>query len=110
MKAGNGSVHNTGGTSRGALQGWSGLASALGIILLVLAIFYVWLRVQQVRDGYRLAEFQVEQREQYDLHRKLELEWSSLHDPAYLERLGRNRLGLSPPHADQQFFVPRSRK
>lgn len=94
----------------GLFRRWSLLASALGVVLLLLAVFYVWLRVQQVKDGYALAQYQAEYRELYDLHRKLELEWSSLHDPSYLEQLGRNRFGLKPPQADQQFFMPRSGK
>ncbi len=76
----------------------------------MLAMVYVWLHVQQTRAGYRLAKFQVEYHELYNLHRKLQLEWASLHDPAYLSLLGRNRLGLSPPRANQQIFMPRCKK
>ena len=103
-------VQTQAGLHPGVFRRWSLLASALGVVLLLFAVLYVWLRVQQVKDGYALARYQAEYREQYDLHRKLELEWSSLHDPSYLEQLGRNRFGLKPPQADQQFLMPRSGK
>jgi len=72
---------------------------------LVGAIFYVWLTMQQVHNGYRLARLYEQHEALLALERKLRLEWCRFQDPNQLEDLGKNRFGLMPPRQDQKILV-----
>lgn len=94
----------TGGTSR--LGGvYLLLACCLGVGFTVGAIFQVWLYIQQVQNGYRLAKLYVEYEQALAIKRKLRLEWVRFEDPFQLEELGRTHFGLSPPSGDQKLFI-----
>lgn len=91
---------------RGAgTTGWLFLCGILGVSLLVLAIFYVWLYVQQVQGGYKLAKLQERQEKLLAVQRKLRLESSRFEDPTKLEEIGRDRYGLAPPRPDQKLLA-----
>ena len=89
----------------GRFKLWLFAGGVLGAIFVVCAIFYVWLYIQQVQNGYRLAKICEENELHSTLQRKLRLEWSRFSDPYRLEEIGRNQLGLGPPRPDQKRVV-----
>ena len=86
---------------------WVWLASAivLGVVLVTCAIFYVWLYVQQIQNGYRLSKTYEENEILSTVHRKLTIEWSRFQDPQRLEEIGRNQFSLAPPRPDQKVVM-----
>ena len=92
---------------RGSLHMGAWLVSAvfLGVVFVFCAIFYVWLYVQQVQNGYRLAKIFEENELHSMVHRKLKLEWSRFRDPYRLEEIGRSQFGLAPPRPDQKVMM-----
>jgi uncharacterized protein HemX len=82
------------------------LASVLGAVFILGAVFYIWLYVQQVQNGYRLANLHDEYEQLVTVQRKLRLEWSRFQDPHHLEQLGHKDFGLNPPRSDQKLLVP----
>lgn len=86
---------------------WCGLvvSALLGISLVTCAIFYVWLYIQQVQNGYRLAKIYEENELQCTVQRKLKLEWARFRDPNWLEEIGQNQFGLAPPRPDQKVLM-----
>jgi hypothetical protein len=87
------------------LTGWIVATVFLGISFVGGSIFYVWLYMQQVQNGYRLAKLYEQHEALLALERKLRLEWCRFQDPNQLEELGRNRFGLGPPRQDQKILV-----
>ena len=81
-------------------------AGALGTAFILGAVFYIWLYVQQVQNGYRLASLHGEYEQLVTVQRKLRLEWSRFQDPHHLEELGQTQFGLNPPRPDQKLSVP----
>jgi hypothetical protein len=81
------------------------LAGALGTVFILGAVFYVWLYVQQIQNGYRLSSLHGEYEQLVTVQRKLRLEWSRFQDPHHLEELGRKQFGLNPPKSDQKLSV-----
>jgi cell division protein FtsL len=84
---------------------WLVSSVLLGILFVGCAVFYVWLYVQQVQNGYLLAKIYSENELQTSVQRKLKLEWSRFRDPNRLEELGRNKFGLAPPRPDQKVLM-----
>ncbi len=84
---------------------WLSSAALLGIVFVLCAIFYVWLYVQQVQNGYHLAKLYEENELHSSVQRKLRLEWSRFRDPTRLEEIGRSHFGLTPPRPDQKVLV-----
>jgi hypothetical protein len=89
----------------GALRGWIVVTSFLVVTFVGGAIFYVWLYMQQIQNGYRLAKLYEQHEALLAIERKLRLEWCRFQDPNQLEDLGRNRFGLGPPRQDQKILV-----
>ena len=89
----------------GGLWVWLSLSGILGFAFVAGAIFYVWMYIQQVQNGYHLSNL----REEYDkllaIQRKLRLEWVRFEDPFKLEEVGRSQFGLNPPKSDQKFLM-----
>ncbi len=94
-------------TQRGAssLRGWILLNIVLGAFFAVASIFYVWLYMRQIQNGYRLAKLYQQQEELLAFERKLRLECCQFQDPFQLEEQGRNQFGLAPPRPDQKVIV-----
>jgi hypothetical protein len=88
--------------SRAGMKAWIFLAGVLGVVFVLGAVFFVWLYVQQVQNGYRLANLYDEYEQLFSVQRKLRLEWSRFQDPHHLEELGRKEFGLNPPRPDQK--------
>ncbi len=88
--------------SRAGMKAWILLAGVLGIVFVLGAVFFIWLYVQQVQNGYRLANLHEEYEQLVTVQRKLRLEWSRFQDPHHLEELGRKDFGLNPPRPEQK--------
>ncbi len=86
---------------------WAWLTSAilLGAVFVICAVFYVWLYVQQIQNGYRLSKAYEASELLSNVQRKLTIEWSRFRDPQRLEEIGRNQFGLAPPRADQKVVM-----
>ncbi len=88
-----------------SLRGWILLNIVLGVFFAVASIFYVWLYMRQIQNGYRLAKLYQQQEELLAFERKLRLECCQFQDPFQLEEQGRNQFGLAPPRPDQKVIV-----
>ncbi len=86
---------------------WTWLASAiiLGVVFVASAIFYVWLYVQQIQNGYRLSKIYEESELLSTVQRKLTIEWSRFRDPQRLGEIGQNQFSLAPPKSDQKVVM-----
>jgi len=84
---------------------WLASAIILGAVFVVCAVFYVWLYVQQIQNGYRLSRVYEEGELLSTVQRKLTLEWSRFRDPQRLGEIGRNQFGLAPPRPDQKVVM-----
>ncbi len=91
----------------GSVQIWVWLTSAifLGTVFVGCAVFYVWLYVQQIQNGYRLSKIYEENELHTTVQRKLTIEWSLFRDPQRLGEIGRNQFGLAPPRPDQKVIM-----
>jgi len=92
---------------RSSVRIWAWLASAifLCVVFVICAVFYVWLYVEQIQNGYRLSKAYEESELLSNVQRKLTIEWSRFRDPQRLEEIGRNQFGLSPPKPDQKVVM-----
>jgi hypothetical protein len=90
--------------SRG-LHWWLLCSAGLGLLFVMGAVFYVWLYMQQVQNGYQLARQYVEHEKLLAVQRKLRLEWCRLQDPFQLEEMGSKQFGLAPPKPDQKLLM-----
>ena len=84
---------------------WLGSAILLGVVLVTCAIFYVWLYVQQIQNGYRISRTYEESELLSTVHRKLTIEWSRFQDPQRLAEIGRNQFSLGPPKPEQKVVM-----
>jgi len=84
---------------------WLVSAAFLGVVFVTCSIFYVWLYVQQVQNGYRFAKLYEENELHSTVQRKLKLEWSRFRDPYRLEEIGRNQFGMAAPRPDQKIWM-----
>ncbi len=86
---------------------WAWLASAvfLGAVFVICAVFYVWLYVQQIQNGYRLSKIYEEGELYSTVQRKLTIEWSRFRDPQRLGEIGLNQFGLASPRPDQKVMM-----
>ncbi len=105
MKPGSDFAFQQKGPASAHLGAWLVSAVFLGVTFVLCAIFYVWLYVEQVQDGYHLAKIYEENELHRTVQRKLKLEWSRFRDPTRLEDIGRKDFGLAPPRPDQKVLV-----
>jgi hypothetical protein len=84
---------------------WLGAAIFLGAVFVVCAVFYVWLYVEQIQNGYRLSKAYEESELLSSVQRKLTIEWSRFRDPQLLGEIGRNQFNLAPPRPDQKVVM-----
>lgn len=79
---------------------------ALWVVLVtLLALFYVWSRVQVIQLGYELNTLK---RQNEDIGKQisnLELDIAKLKSPKRLEEVARKELGMQPPAAEQIVLV-----
>jgi len=91
--------------SHGGLWKWLVVVGTLATVFACAAVFYVWLSVERVQNGYRLANLHDEYEQLLSVQRKLRVEWVRLQDPFYMEEVGRMQLGLCPPKPDQKITL-----
>lgn len=70
-------------------------------LLILYAVFTVWMRLSIVRTSYRIDESERMIRSLSQAKEKLELKLASKRSPSRLELLARTRFKLAPPRADQ---------
>src|SRR5271157_1961092 len=84
---------------------WLASAIFLGALFVTCSVFYVWLYVQQIQNGYRLSKSYEESELYSTVQRKLTIEWSRFRDPQRLGEIGQNQFGLAPPRPDQKVVM-----
>ncbi len=84
---------------------WLASAIVLGAVFVVCAVFYVWLYVQHVENGYQLSQMCRECELLSTVQRKLTLEWTQFQDPQWLAQMGRDQFGLAPPGPGQKVVM-----
>ena len=87
------------------IEAWLATAIFLGAAFVLCAVFYVWLYVQHVENGYHLSKMCEECELLSTVQRKLTLEWTQFQDPQWLEEIGRDRFGLAPPGPGQKVVM-----
>ncbi|MDR3555577.1 MAG: hypothetical protein P4L55_12545 [Syntrophobacteraceae bacterium] len=93
------------GQSPARIGPWLAAAIMLGAAFVICAVFYVWLYVQHVENGYHLSKMCEECELLSTVQRKLTLEWTQFQDPQWLAQIGRDRFGLAPPGPDQKVVM-----
>ncbi len=78
----------------------------VGLCLVGLVWFHVWLRLQVVRMGYVLSSTTKLHRQIEHENRELKVELATLTSPDRLEVMARRRLGLVPPEKGQVIVLP----
>ncbi len=78
----------------------------LGLILVGVALFHVWLRLQVVHMGYVLSTTSKLQSQLEQEQRELKVELATLMSPDRLEAMARKRLGLAAPEKGQVIVLP----
>lgn len=74
-------------------------------IVLAVAIFFVWSRIQVVNLAYDISSLEGRLRGLQQETQRLRLEAASLRSPARIERVAMNRLGLRLPASEQVVTV-----
>lgn len=64
-------------------------------------LFHTWLRVEGMREGYRLSKVTSRHTKLLREAERLHLEVATLKAPARIERLAREKLGMRPPRPRQ---------
>ena len=78
----------------------------LGLTLVGVALFHVWLRLQVVHMGYVLSTTSKLQNQLEQEQRELKVELATLMSPDRLEAMARKRLGLAAPEKGQVIVLP----
>ncbi len=78
----------------------------LGMILVGVALFHVWLRLQVFHMGYVLSTTSKLQNQLEQEQRELKVELATLLSPERLEAMARKRLGLAAPEKGQVIVLP----
>jgi cell division protein FtsL len=78
----------------------------LGLTLVGVALFHVWLRLQVVHMGYVLSTTSKLQNQLEQEQRELQVELATLMSPDRLEAMARKRLGLAAPEKGQVIVLP----
>ncbi|MBP9019906.1 MAG: cell division protein FtsL [Syntrophobacterales bacterium] len=78
---------------------------AVVAILLAASLLFVWSHVRTTELKYQIAK-EISLRESLlEENRKLKVEIASLKSPQHLERIARERLGMTYPERDQVIFL-----
>jgi cell division protein FtsL len=83
------------------------LAIAVAVLMVIAgALSLVWVRLQTVHAGYDLSAARHLAHHLEQEQRELEIEIATLNSPRRLERIARERLGMTPPAPGQIVSVP----
>lgn len=75
------------------------------VLLALIALFFVWSRIQVINLEYSISHLEGELRSQRHQNQQLKLEAASLRSPSRIERIARQKLGLHTPSAQQVIMV-----
>lgn len=75
------------------------------ILITILALFYVWSRVQVVQLGYELTAMKHDAQELSKQVSNLEMEIAQLKSPKRLEEMAKQKLGMTPPSGEQVVLI-----
>ncbi len=82
---------------RTKIQTWDVKWAILHILIIFLSIFiYLWLSLQDLQLGYRIAEAMQVQKRLKEENQRLQLEWTHLTSPSSLQKQA-EKLGLQKP-------------
>ncbi|MFH0958886.1 MAG: hypothetical protein V1897_09310 [Pseudomonadota bacterium] len=99
------SVQETSAPSK--LRGFAPYCLVLALlVLLLMGLFNVWTRMDQVQLGYEISNLQTKNKEIRDRARELSLELSSLESPVELEKMAKKQ-GLRLPSVGRIIHVPK---
>ncbi|MFH1874271.1 MAG: cell division protein FtsL [Pseudomonadota bacterium] len=79
--------------------------SAIMLVVIVLALVYVWTRIQVVQLGYDVSGLTSEVKELNQQKSILQAEVAKLRSPARLDEIARTKLGMRLPFGDEIIFV-----
>ncbi len=79
--------------------------SVVMIIIMVLALVYVWTRIQVVQLGYDVSSLTSEVKKLSQEKSILQSEVARLKSPARLDKIARTKLGMRQPFGDEIIFV-----
>ena len=85
---------------------WSNLALTTGAILLVLGLltFYIWHQTESIRMGYQIGDIEARNAALREEIRKLETRKEQLLSLETIDRIAREKLGLSDPRREQVVY------
>jgi cell division protein FtsL len=81
---------------------------ALGALILVGALLYVWQHIHVVRLGYEIERLREEQAALVQENKTLKLEMGQLRSLRRVEEIARQRLGMVTPKPGQVVLIPES--
>lgn len=82
-------------------------ATAVGVFLVSVLLFWAWQHFELLRHGYRLEEMQRERAAQTEVNRHLRLELDTLRSPTRIERLAIDRLHMVAPGPNDASVIER---
>lgn len=78
---------------------------AFVVVLMIVALFFVWSRLEVVNLEYDISTFENRLRSLKQESKQLKLEAASLRNPARIEQMARAKLGLRLPTPEQVMTV-----
>ncbi len=82
--------------------------AALGVLILVGMLLYVWQHIHVVRLGYEIEQLRERQSALVQENKALRLELGQLRSLKRVEQIARKRLGMVTPKPGQVILVPES--
>ena len=76
------------------------MVALTGLALTVAVIVYAWPHFEMIRLGYRMEELRDRREELTELKHHLELQLATESDPARIETIARDQIGMVYPDAD----------
>lgn len=73
----------------------------IGVLAVIMALFYIWSRVQIVQIGYEINHLKQQQQVLVDQNKKLKMELMVLKSPEVLHQLAEKELNLKVPNNNQ---------
>jgi cell division protein FtsL len=81
------------------------LVALTGFVLALAVIVYAWPHFEMIRLGYRMEELRQEREELTETRMRLELQRATESDPARIESIATNELGMVYPDRDHVLVV-----
>lgn len=78
----------------------------ISLLVAIMAIFYVWLRIEQVRYGYILSQKYEHLMELKRTNEKLKLEWSLITNSVNLQEIAQREFSMRPPKNQEIIYLP----